>query len=269
MWLLGAAGAYVLALLSKETATLLPLVLLFTPRPRCTYRSQVFAVIVLCGLGVAIYAWRAHVGAATPFSADAHYKLLTGVSRLGRSLQNYTGRMIVAPMILIVLISVSALLRRQHRNPANSPAAGGTYPIEAGELIFSLVWVLVFLAPVLPIVARSELYLYLPVAGFCFAAGDLASALVRNLPDRRVVATMVACYVIILGTYQIARAREIHRQLVFSERFLVALINSREVARHQGGVLLIPLMRRQKGFFATPWVGISPWSSSMPSAAHK
>ena len=49
-WLLGAAGAYILALLSKETATLLPILLLFTPGSQRTRRSRAGAVAALCGL---------------------------------------------------------------------------------------------------------------------------------------------------------------------------------------------------------------------------
>ena len=66
----------------------------------------------------------------------------------------------------------------------------------ANLFVFPLAWVIAFLAPVLPIVARSELYLYLPVFGVCLLAGLLAQALIWNVAQRRTVAVVVAVYVV-------------------------------------------------------------------------
>ena len=78
-WLLVAAWAcYALALLSKETAALLPLLLLLTPpgRQRLT-AHRVFAALLMVATAMALLALRAYFGALMPPSADQHYNLVT------------------------------------------------------------------------------------------------------------------------------------------------------------------------------------------------
>ena len=238
-WLLGAAGAYILALLSKETATLLPILLLFTPGSSRTWKSRAAAAALLCGLAVAIYAWRAHIGALTPFSGDAHYDVMTGASRWARSLQNYTGRMIGAPLALTLLCLTARFVEKRRAARAGAAEPRGSYSIMASLLVLPLAWVIAFLAPVLPIVARSELYLYLPVFGLCLLAGLLAQALIWNVAQRRTVAVVVAVYVVTLGAYQVVRGISIRRDLVFSERLVEAIRHNPEVTAYQGAALLV------------------------------
>jgi hypothetical protein len=239
-WLLGAAGAYILALLSKETATLLPLVLLATPGAQRTWRSRAAAAALLCGLAITIYVWRAHIGALTPFSGDAHYDVMTGVSRLVRSLRNYTGRLIAAPLALTVLFLAARFVEK--RRAARTGAAGvhESHSIMAVLLVFPLAWVIAFLAPVLPIVLRSELYLYLPVFGMCLLGGLLAHALSWSVVQRRTIALVIGVYVVALGAYQVARANEIHRDLVFSQKLVEALRHRPDVAAYEGAAVLVP-----------------------------
>jgi protein O-mannosyl-transferase len=239
VWLLGAAGACILALLSKETATLLPFLLLFTPGAQRTWRSRAGAVAALCGLAIAIYVWRAQIGALTPFSEDAHYDVMTGASRWARSLQNYTGRMIAGPLALTLLFLTARFVDKRRAARAGAAGTRGSYSIMANLFVFPLAWVIAFLAPVLPIVARSELYLYLPVFGVCLIAGLLAQALIWNVAQRRTVAVVVAVYVVTLGAYQVARGIAIHRELVFSERLVEALRRSSEVTAYEGAALLV------------------------------
>ena len=111
--------------------------------------------------------------------------------------------------------------------------------IMANLLVFPLAWVIAFLAPVLPIVARSELYLYLPVFGVCLLAGVLAQALIWNVAQRRTVAVVVAVYVVTLGAYQVVRGIDIRRDLVFSERLVEAIRHNPEVTAYQGAALLV------------------------------
>jgi hypothetical protein len=244
-WLLGAAAAYALALLSKETATLLPLVLLLSPGAERPLASRVRAVAALCVIAVAVYAWRAHVGALTPFSGDEHYDLMTGIGRIVRSLQNYSGRMIAAPLALVVLFVVARFVEKRRAGLARPNATMG---IMMNVLVFPMVWVLVFLAPVLPIVARSELYLYLPVFGFCLLAGLFAEIALWNVTGRRAFAIAAVLYIVALGGYQAWRAREIHRDLVFSEKLVAALRASPDLAGRQGGILLIPSDAQTESF---------------------
>jgi hypothetical protein len=46
----------------------------------------------------------------TPFSGDEHYSLLTGIARVARSVQNYSGRMIGAPLALVVLLILARIV---------------------------------------------------------------------------------------------------------------------------------------------------------------
>jgi len=233
-WLMAAAGAYVLALLSKETATLLPLLLFVTPRPQRPLTARATAVVALLALAAVIYAWRSHVGALTPLSGDVHYDLLTPLTRWARSARNYTSRMVAAPLGLVAVLAIARL------------AARGRFtvrPVRRESLVvavFSLGWMLVFLAPVLPIVARSELYLYLPVFGVCLLAGSAADALMRGIERKGFVLAAVGLYVVALGAYQGARGLEIHRDLVFSEKLVAALQGSADLAGREGAVVLVP-----------------------------
>jgi hypothetical protein len=196
-------------------------------------------VAALCVLAIAIYVWRAHIGALTPFSGDAHYDVMTGASRWARSLQNYTGRMIAGPLALTLLFLTARFVDKRRAALAGAAGTRGSYSIMASFFVFPLAWVIAFLAPVLPIVARSELYLYLPVFGVCLIAGLLAQALIWNVAQRRTVAVVVAVYVVTLGAYQVARGIAIHRELVFSEKLVEALRRSPEVTAYEGAALLV------------------------------
>jgi hypothetical protein len=250
-WLVTACAAYLLALLSKETATLLPLLLLVTPAPRRTWPWRVASVVGLCGLAVAVYSWRAHVGALTPFSGDAHYDLTTPLARWSRSATNYSGRLAGAPLVLVALFAFTRFIVNRGwrwvpdpREPAPgvlSTAPGGAGVSNAPHVIaFSIVWVAVFLVPVLPIVLRSELYLYLPVFGVCLLAGLGVEFVVRDIARRRPVVLATMLFVVALGGYQITRAAEIHRTLVFSERLVVALRYSADLVGRTGAVVVVP-----------------------------
>jgi hypothetical protein len=242
-WLAAAAVAYVLALSSKETATLLPLLLLFTPRNQRPWTSRAAAGAMLAGLAVIFYVWRAHVGALTPFSGDAHYDLLAPLARWTRSATNYTGRMIVAPLGLIVLVGLARLTTVSLQRRAEASASADTRTLKRalyGDVLvigFAAAFVVAFLAPVLPITLRSELYLYLPVFGVCLFVGWLSSLLFSRIEPRPLLIAL-GIYVIGLAGYQIARARERHRDLVFSEKLVAALRTTPLLADRDGRVLL-------------------------------
>ena len=154
-YLVGAIAAYGLALLSKETATLLPLLLLVTPRPERQFVARTGAVAGFIVLALVIFAWRAEAGALTPFSGDAHYSPALSLALWSRNATNYAGRMIVAPMALLVLLGVARLTGKGRSIPV------GSYSIltPVGMLTFAAAFVGVFLAPELPIALRSKVYL--------------------------------------------------------------------------------------------------------------
>ena len=234
-WLAVAVAAYGLALLSKETATLLPVLLLLTPRSERPPAARAGAVAGLIVVALAIYAWRSQTGALTPFAGDEHYGPAISVTLWLRNAINYLGRMIAAPIALVVLVG---LARRTDR-PRPVPSGSRSYLIRVDVLAFAAAFVVVFLAPVLPISLRSELYLYLPVFGVCLFAGWLGSLLSNGIERRSLIAA-ITLSIVVLGGYQIARARDIQQDLRFSETLVSALRNSAQLAETNRSVVLVP-----------------------------
>jgi hypothetical protein len=143
--------------------------------------------------------------------------------------------MVISPLGLIAAALIAWVVARR-RNRAGAASEPATVSIAA----FSCIWTAVFLAPVLPIVLRSELYLYLPVFGLSLLAGSIAAALLEHTGDRRIAAITIGVFGIALAGYQIARASDTHRDLVFSERFVAALATNESVGRSDGTVALLP-----------------------------
>jgi hypothetical protein len=245
-WLAGALVAYGFALLSKETATLLPLVLLLTPRSERPFAVRAGALTGFVVLALVVYAWRSQTGALTPFAGDAHYSAAISWTLWLRNAANYAGRMIAAPIALIVLLGLTrfSVFRR-----AEASASADTrtlkralYEDSKAPFAFAATFVVLFLAPVLPISLRSELYLYLPVFGVCLIAGWLGSLLSDGIGARSLAAA-VAVSILALGGYQIARARDIQQDLLFSDKLVKALHASPLVANANQSVLLVPADR--------------------------
>jgi hypothetical protein len=239
LWAIGAALCYVLAVLSKETAILLPLLLLLTPRSERPFAHRAMAVLGMVVLAVAIVVWRSHVGALMPPSGDAHYDLMTGVGRWLRSAQNYTARMIAAPLALPLIIGLVRVVDSRwtvSMQDRGEPVRPHSYLIDVPVIVFAAAWVVVFIAPVLPITLRSELYLYLPVFGVCLFVGWLSSLLFSAIGPRP-LAIALGLYVVGLSGYQAARSLDIHRDLVFSEQLVSGL---RGWANSAGVIVLVP-----------------------------
>jgi hypothetical protein len=95
---------------------------------------------------------------------------------------------------------------------------------------------------VLPIVLRSELYLYLPVFGVCLLTGWLAAWLSSSVYrlQRRALIVVLTLYILALGGYQIARARDAQQDLRFSENLVTALRGNRLLAGTNASVVLMP-----------------------------
>lgn len=230
-WLAAALAAYGLALLSKETATLLPVLLLLTPRSERPLAARTGAVTGFIVLALVIYAWRSQTGALTPFAGDEHYSPAISAVLWTRNAFNYAGRMIAGPLGLLAILSVVrfSFFRR----------AEALYEDSNNPLVFAAAFVVIFLAPVLPISLRSELYLYLPVFGVCLFAGWLASLLSSGIQSRS-LAVAVAVSIVALGGYQIARARDTQQDLRFSENLVAALRRHSSLASTNGSIVLIP-----------------------------
>jgi hypothetical protein len=96
-------------------------------------------------------------------------------------------------------------------------------------------WFVILMIPTLGIAARSELYLYLPVLGLCvFAAHVTAAALGDRAGSMRLPLAGVA---IVLLAAQAAFSQGIHRNLLFSERFVAALRAQTPPATHHVEVI--------------------------------
>jgi hypothetical protein len=241
-WLLGAAGiCYLLAFLSKETAVLLPLLLLVTPTgQRLFVGRRLAAAGAIAGIGAAVLALRTYAGGLVPISADPHYNLATPIFRWSRNARNYLWRALPSPG---ALFAVAGLIMWQYVGQVfrfGSPGPNASEPRPGALALYAAAWFAVFIAPVLPIVARSELYLYLPGFGFCVLAGHLVERTIDNAARFRLATVAVAVYVAALGGYQLSRSAALHQNLSFSARFVSALAESTWIGTSPGPWLLVP-----------------------------
>ena len=244
-WLLAAAAvSYVLAFASKETAALLPLLLLVTPTgQRMFVARRVTAIAAMAVMGAALLAWRGYVGALMPLSLDPHYNMATPLFRWSRNARNYLWRALPAPATLLVVAGLATWRyagRTSGRVPAPPDSPEPTEPRTRTLALYSIAWFVVFIAPVLPIVARSELYLYLPGFGFCMLAGALVARAVRDTARVRLAMAAVAVCVLVLSGYQIGRSAALHEDLSFSARFVSRLAESKWIEAGPGPWLLVP-----------------------------
>jgi hypothetical protein len=231
-WLACSFGCYVVSMLSKETAFLLP-VMLWLGAPRLMRRDgRILTGLALMFAGAsAALALRMSTGAIMPDTADAHYGLIRPAARWIRNLQNYTGRALPSPLGLLLLAGIPALLTPQS---TRRPALDGI----GRQFAFALSWFVVFLIPVLPIVARSELYLYLPSVGLCLLAGFAVDAMIDRQRISRIAFASLAAYAVLFGAYQFVRIRALSDDLQFSARLTREIAGTLE--GYNGTVVIVP-----------------------------
>lgn len=186
-WLAGAAVGYGLAVLSKETAVLLPALFLLAPLgapdgdPAPPLRRRLAACIpmaIVLGLAVALRLW---AGALMPGSANEQYTLVTPAALWWRNFLNYVPRALPSPLGLLVFVGAPYLARRFLTGRADHQSLSPPRVCPTAWLLaFAAAWFAVFLLPVLGIGARNELYLYLPVFGLCLGAAHLVERLVAG-----------------------------------------------------------------------------------------
>jgi len=234
-WLVATAVAYLAAAGSKETAFVLPLLLVFIPAEHTVTKARFGAIAAILALGGALLVWRSHVGALTPMSGDDHYTLLTGLARVLRSLRNYVGRLLPAPVALIALIAIVRMLDARRSSESTTP-----HSILMTGFVLPLAWMLLFLLPVLPIVARSEIYLYLPAFGTCLLASVIARAMLFAVRQRRATLAAICVFGLTLAGYQLWRADSMHRDLHFSATLIDALRGDANLAKRSGAITLVP-----------------------------
>src|SRR5262245_13020845 len=157
-WLAAAGMTCLLAVMSKESAVLLPLILLVTPSGSVTSISRRIAAVGAIALMVAVALMiRAQAGAITLAITDPHYNLTTPLRRWMRNGRNYFQRILPSPLAMLAIAGIPALLVR----------GGQSVEWPAGRVlrafsVFAAVWFVAFILPVVPIAGRSELYLYFP-----------------------------------------------------------------------------------------------------------
>lgn len=234
-WLAASFAGYVLAFLSKETAVLLPLLLLVTPPdPIRPSRRRLRGATLFIAAGAALMGVRARVGALLPGVDHEHYNLVVPAQRWLRNFRNYLGRAVPSPAALLLTVAAAAAADVR-RLTLSSPQRRTALRL----LAFAAFWFLTFMMPVLPIVGRSEIYLYVAVFGLCVLAGHLADAASRTT-RRAILAGGLGIYVAVLGAFQVSRAAAIHDDLVFSARLADALAGDAAVSGHRGVLLLVP-----------------------------
>lgn len=234
-WLPAAGASYLLALMSKETAVLLPVLLLLTPTGSRYFTSRrVFAVGVMALTTAAVLMIRAHADALMLAVTDAHYNLMTPFSRWTRNARNYFQRALPSPLALLLIVGIPALLTTPRSSTLRLDGTTRRLAIFAGA------WFLVFILPVLPIAGRSELYLYLPGFGICLLVGAVLTELSRHTPARRLTATATAIYIVAVGSYQVSRAISVHSDAQFSTKLVNALGRDDVLRRYSGGVVMVP-----------------------------
>lgn len=237
-WLVVSGACYVLAFLSKETAAPLPLVLLFTPSSDAMFtRRRLVAAVSILSLAAIPLALRVSVGALMPTSADEHYGWVWTAHRWWRSLQVYLPRALpsAAGLVLLVAIPVAVAARRvaSLRDALEGEAT-------RRWAVYALLWFLVFIAAALPIVARSELYLYLPGLGFGLLAGHVTDRVLTSVNRPRFAAVALTCYVALFAGYQIARDVEAHRVMRFTSAVVQAMRQDDWLRAQHGRVIVVP-----------------------------
>jgi hypothetical protein len=232
-WFVAAWMFYAMALLSKETAVLLPVLFLFTPSGSRFTARQWKGFFLMAATAAAIFAVRGYVGAVMPTTLDPHYGLMRPAARWVRNLENYLPRSVPSPLGMLVLVALPVTLvgRRDWRLIQWQERQ------LSGQLVYAIVWFMVFMLPVLPIVARSELYLYLPGFGLCLLAGSIVDAILTVTRARTGVAAIVL-FSVVFGAYQISRTRGMHDDLIFSGNLLSGLRQSLE--DYNGAVVVVP-----------------------------
>ncbi len=215
---------YFLALLSKETAILTPVLFWFhrhlsgeRPPKRMWAIPFVLALIGYFGL-------RVISGALMPVSSDLHYNLLVSPVIPIVNLVNYFFRSITAPLVMAVVV----LPVLKFATSASWSALLGSSEDQKRYGMLAMVWFLVFIGPVLPIRMRSELYVYLAGGGFCFWVGHLVAhgatlGFRHGHRNRWVLPVSWLLFLGVMGGYIAGRNQRMAQTASFSSRFVGSL----------------------------------------------
>jgi hypothetical protein len=232
-WLL-AVPAYALALLSKEEAALLPLVLAVWgavlgegERPE---RARRFALTLLAfSPALVLYAaLRSRTAAFLPWSAPEYYAPTTSAGALLRNVLEYldrTSTFVVAGLLVATAVAWARprLARRERQ-----------------WLVLGAAWVAGGLATTVALPVRSSLYAVYPSAGAALAAGAVLGALWRDAPAVARRRLAVAAVLVPLVMLPVQRSRNVRmvRHGELSAR-VVSLVQEHRRALRRGSTLAL------------------------------
>jgi hypothetical protein len=204
-----------------------------------------------------VFLWRIEAGALVPGTADPHYMLATPLFRWWRNARNYFWRLLPEPLAAVILLSIAGAIgtwANKEPRPNREPGTGNSEPGLREIAVFGIAWVAVCLLPVLPVIARNELYLYLPAFGMSVLAAYTIARLADRSWQRPSTRIALAVFVATAGAYQVSRNREMHDELVFSGKLVEALAGT----RGPGVVLLVAEDEATRRFLQDTIAGYLP-----------
>jgi hypothetical protein len=188
------------ALLSKEEATLLPLLLtafVFADQPSSgsRVRQTVRRVWPLWTALAAYSVLRAQSGAFAFSNAPSYYQVST--SQLLRNFAEYGDRSATVAVAVMLVLILACGRRPRFEEP------------ERRVMLLSILWIVGTFAITLWLPVRSSLYALLPSVGTSLIAGAVASWMIRTHPERfRAVAIVLLILVVLLiPVYRIRNLR--------------------------------------------------------------
>ncbi len=225
IWL--AALGCLLAMLSKEEAVLLPVVLalwLLYDTPGLPTKRALMSIRRgwPCFVAVAVYlVLRLRTDAFWPADAPSYYRLTFSPQIVAANVLQYIDRAITWPAF-VALVTFGASSGRARFDPA-----------ETRVVVFGAIWLAGLFAITVFVPARSSLYAVLPSVGAALAAGAVASAALRAAPQRTTAALAVLTLVPLLLLPIYWRRNERWVRLADLSTHVVA--NVRSVAERQPG----------------------------------
>jgi hypothetical protein len=221
--LLLAAVGTAIALLSKEEAVALPVILgiwiyvLNRSEPvRWTRLMQIWTVSSVVIL-VAYFALRAYSGAMTPSTAPTYYQFTFEPVALVRNVLEYTDRTFTLP---VVVVGLAWLILRWRRASLASHAS-----IRSDVIACAVVWTFGAYALTIFLPIRSSLYSCLPLVGSCLIAATLCTAFwYLATEEARGLALRVAIVLILItAPIHYARTRRLVDQAETAQKLWKAL----------------------------------------------
>ncbi len=234
---------YAVSILSKESGVLLPVLFIIIPFNDNNYSEKLKEIMPFIVVLILIFALRIKVGALMPFSGDEHYNYLTSLGIVALNLKSYFFRAIPSPILVIFFLGVPLFLKIKKRIMIKEFYKN---LVKIYELVFSFLWFLVFITPVLPIKMRSELYLYVAGMGFCFLSGKMVFEVVNlffyvyGSKGKRFFYTFLFITLLIGGGYVAGRNYKASKVSSFSNKLICKLKSEVKLNGEGDFLYLIP-----------------------------